>query len=101
MTDYDCCLSTAIVIAFIICICWYVRTTPASVVGYWATLGGSSYEISASPDGGLLFTGSSGKVKGGINSVRAIWMGKMRGYLMSDSRTIYWYGGEEWYRQGV
>ena len=101
MPHKECCLSTAILIAFIISIFWYIRTTPESVTGYWATLNGNTYEIAASPAGGLKFTGIDGIFKGGISPFRTLWMGKMHGYLMPDGRTISWYGGEQWFRQGV
>jgi len=101
MPHKECCLSTAILIAFIITIFWYVRATPESVAGYWATLDGSTYEIMAGSAGGLKFTGVDGVVYGGISPFHTIWMGKKSGYLMPDGRTISWYGGEEWFRQGV
>jgi hypothetical protein len=101
MRQRECCLSTAILIAFIISIFWYTRATTLSVTGYWATLNGNTYEITESPTGGLKFTGIHGVLEGGISPFRTLWMGKMSGYLMPDGRTISWYGGDDWFRQGV
>jgi len=110
----ECCLSIAITISLIICLAWYLCTKlctkPANVIGFWGTLDGKTYEISAAnyqdnlPHSiweNLIIKGPDGIEKGNISPFRTVSIGKRKGLLMADDRILYWYNDDEWFKQGV